>query len=122
MATAVIVASAVAMASVEAAIAEMPAVPASLHTSALPEHVANPTPDLIGMDLPKAILPLLPLIVMAPPLVSPSPKVRVKLLFDGDPKAMDIFPPAAPSGSPVITLDVLPMSVLEMSTFPSSFQ
>ncbi len=78
---AVIVTLAVAAAVVEAAIAEMPAVPASLHTAALPEHVANPTPNGIGNGAPKAILPSLPSIITAPSLVTPSPKVRVKLLF-----------------------------------------
>ncbi len=121
MAMAVIVTSAVAATVVEAVIAEMPAVPASLHTATLPEHVADLTPGRIGMGSPKAILPLLPSIITAPPLVLPSPEVRVKLLFDGDPKATDIFPPAAPSKLPVITLDVPPMLVLEMSAVPALF-
>ncbi len=64
---------------------ETPAVPALLHVAMLFEHVADPTPDGIGMELPKAMLPLLPSIVTAPLLVLPSPKVRVKLLVDSDP-------------------------------------
>jgi hypothetical protein len=53
--------------------------------------------------------------------VLPSPKVRVKLLFDGDPKVIDIYPPAIPSELPVIMLDVPPMWVLEMSAVPALF-
>jgi hypothetical protein len=115
----VIVTLAVSAAGVEAVIAEMPAVPVSLHMAALPEHVANLTPDGIGSGLPEAILPSLQSIVTASPLVSPSPVVRVKLLFDDDPIAIDIFPPAAISKSPVITLDVPSMLVHEESAVPA---
>jgi hypothetical protein len=73
------------------------------------------------MESPRAMLPSLPLIVTAPPLASPSPKVRVKLLFDDGPEAIDIFPQEDPSKSPVITLDASPMLVLEMSAVPASF-
>ncbi len=120
MATAVIVTSAVAAAAVEAVIAKMPAVPASLHTATLPEHVANPTPNRIGTGLPEAILPLLPSVVPAPLLVLPSPEVRVKLLFDGDPKAIEIFPPAALSKSPVIMREM--SAVLALSLMATLFE
>ncbi len=61
--------------------------------------------------VPGAILPSLPLIVTALLLVSPSPKVRVRLLNDGDPEMIDTLPPAAPGKSPTITVNAPPMLV-----------
>ncbi len=75
---------------------EMPTVPALFHTATLFEHVADPTPNGIGIELPEAMPPLLPSVVTAPPLVLASPEGRVKLLVDGDPAAIDASPPAAP--------------------------
>ncbi len=90
---------------------EMPAVPAAFHTATLFEQVADPTPDGIGMELPKAMLPSLPSIVTAPLLVLPSPKVRVKLLVDGDLETVDTSSPAAPNKLPAISLNASPMLV-----------
>ncbi len=101
---------------------EMPAIPASFHMAMLFEYVADPTPDGIRMESPpKAMLPLLPSIVTAPLLVSPSPKVRIKLLVDGDPETIDPSPPAAPDELPAILLNASPMSVLEMPAVPAAF-
>ncbi len=54
--------------------------------------------------LPEVILPYLPSIVTALQLVLSSPKVRVRLLVDGDPETIDPSPLAAPGRSPAIAV------------------
>jgi hypothetical protein len=98
---------------------DMPAVPALLvNMMMFPQLVAVPMPNEIVMELPKAVLPLLPSIVTAPPLVMPSPKARVKLLLllvADNPEMIDASPPAAPNELPAVTLNTPPMSVPELT-------
>jgi hypothetical protein len=91
---------------------KMPAVPASFHMATLPEHVADPTPNEIGMESSEAMLLLLPSFVKASLLVLPSLEIRVKLLVDGD-LEIDASPPAAPNKLPAVSLNTPPMSVPE---------
>jgi hypothetical protein len=100
---------------------EMPAVPVSFHRATLFEHVADPMPDGIGLESPKAMLLLLPSVITAPLLMSPSPEGRVELLVDGDPAAIDASPLAAPNKLPAILLNASQMPVPEMSAVPASF-
>ncbi len=76
------------------------------------------TPNKVLMEPPKAVLPLTPSIVTAPPLVLPSPEARVKippLLVDGNPEIIDASPPAAPDESPPVTLNAPLMLVPELA-------
>ncbi len=91
---------------------EMSAVPVSFHMATLFEHVADPTSNGIGIVSPEAMLPSLPSVVTAPPLVSPSPEVRVKLLVNGDPESIDASSPAASDESPAVLSNASPMSML----------
>jgi hypothetical protein len=95
----------------------MPAVPALLlNTATLPKLLAMPTPNEMETELPKAILPLLPLIVTAPLLVLPFSDTRVKLppLLDaGVPETIDASPPAAPDKLLVVTLNAPQMLLME---------
>jgi hypothetical protein len=75
-------------------------------------------PNAIGMESPKAMLPLLPSVVTALPLVLPFPKGKVKLLVDGVPATIDAKLPAAPDKLPAILLNAFPISVPEMPTVP----
>jgi hypothetical protein len=94
-----------------------PAVPALLiDTATHTKLVAVPMPNEVVMELPEAVISLLPLIVTAPTLVLPSPEARVKillLLVDDNSETFDTSPPAAPNKLPAITLNTPLMLVPE---------
>jgi hypothetical protein len=91
---------------------EMPAVHASFNTAMLFGHVADPTPNGIRMESPKAVLPLPPSVVSAPLLLLPSPEVRVKLLVNGGLVTIHASPPTAPNKLPAISSNASLMLVL----------
>jgi hypothetical protein len=92
-------------------------VPALLvNTATLPKLVDVQMPNKMVMEPPKAVVPSLPSIVTAPPLVLPSSEARVKtplLLVTYNLETIAASPPDAPNKLLAVTLNATPLLVLE---------